>query len=115
MANPLSNFAAQLYGTERMTRRFVGSSSRWDVYVHCRLDGLERAYLEFWVACPTTDPMLAKLIWIADSVDWETTYAMMKSRSRHFDAIEEFCAKVWRLSRELDFQMAAYCASNLWC
>jgi hypothetical protein len=109
------DFAEQLYGTDRLTRRFVSRNSSWAVEWLHRWDGMKRMMIKFAVARPTEDPRYAVLMRTFGSVDWDPPRWIRGHEGPPLDRIEDFCAKVWRESREMDLSMAAYCASNLWC
>jgi len=109
------DFSAQLHGTDRLTRRFVSYSSCWEVEWLDRWDGLKRLFIRFRIACPTEDWKRAVLIEGFGFVDWSVNSGVFRDERRLRDSIEDFCERVWRESRDLDFSMAAYCASNLWC
>jgi hypothetical protein len=107
------DFPAQLHGTDRLTRRFVSQSSFWDVEWLERWDGAKRLFITFAVARPTQDWKGAALMRAFGGVDFELASKTGNWRGLR-DSIEDFLARVWRESRELDSSMAAYCASNLW-
>lgn len=109
------DFPAELHGTDRLTRLFVSRTSYWDVEWLHRWDGLMRLNIKLAVARPTLDPMCAVLVKSFGYVDWELTHKLTGNERGLRDNIEDFLARVWRESREMDFSMAAYCASNLWC
>lgn len=106
---------AQLHGTDRLTRRFVSHSSAWAVEWFEQWDGARRLFIKLAVARPTANPMWANLVEHFGAVDWSLTNQMMSNERQLRDSIEDFCARVWRETREMDCSMAAYCASNLWC
>lgn len=119
MPTPQIDLAAKLYGSDKLTRRFVSTLSRWEVEWYERWDGTRRLCMRLGAARPASKPTVDNcpnfytLHAVDGCVDLVSSQDMLAIWRTEAQAV--IAERIFREAREMDASMAAYCASNLWC